>query len=301
MKKSTWIILVAAAALAAAAYIAMHLPGERSLAERAGKTFVEFDPSLVETFEIVRPTSRVVLAKVNGDWVLQEPVRYPADTAAVASTIRNIRLIELNDLISANPAKQGIFRLDSTGTHIRLVLRGGASVSFRAGKQSATYGQTYVRKDGANEVYAATGVQSVMFERNPNEWRDKAVVRTSPDAITDVVFHYGDTSFAVTRVDTVYMIGRDTTNQRTARTLLAALASLTADDFVDTALSPPLKPLAIITVHAMDGTASLSIYQEKGADKYAVREEGKGQTFVVNGWRLKYILLRKKALLSPLS
>ena len=97
MKKSTWIILVAAAVLAAATYVVMHLPGERSLADHAGKTFVEFDPSLVETFEIVRPASRVVLAKVNGDWVLQEPVRYPADTAAVASTIRNIRLIELND------------------------------------------------------------------------------------------------------------------------------------------------------------------------------------------------------------
>jgi len=42
MKKSTWIILVAAAVLAAATYVVMHLPGERSLADHAGKTFVEF-------------------------------------------------------------------------------------------------------------------------------------------------------------------------------------------------------------------------------------------------------------------
>ena len=103
MKKSTWIILVAAAVLAAATYVVMHLPGERSLADHAGKTFVEFDPSLVETFEIVRPASRVVLAKVNGDWVLQEPVRYPAARTS-ASRFSNGSIILWRWASSIKPA-----------------------------------------------------------------------------------------------------------------------------------------------------------------------------------------------------
>jgi hypothetical protein len=294
MTKNTWILIGVLAALIVAAYVVMQRPGESSSPETSGATLVEFDSAAVDKIEIHSPAGQSVIERTGGAWMLTAPVHYRADDAVLASTLSSARRIELKGLVSSNPQKRNVFQVDSAGTLVKVYEHGAEKAVFWIGKPSPSYTETYVRREGSNDVYLAAGAFSSSFSRRANEWRDKTIFKTDQDAISGVTLRFGDTTVALVRQDSVWKIGDEIVKTDIVKGFTGALANFQADDFVDSAVSamPPL------TVQIELGGTQLRLYKMTEGDKFYVQSSSTPQLFQVYSWRATQVLKRKKDFLS---
>jgi hypothetical protein len=297
MTKNSWVLIGVLAALVVVAYLVMQRPGESSSSGSSGAMLVDFDSASVDRIEIHSPNGREVIEREGGVWMVTSPVHYRAEDATVASTLSSGKRIELKGLVSSNPQKRGVFQVDSTGTNVLISGHGAQLAAFWIGKPSPSYTETYVRREGSDDVYLAAGMFSSSFSRRPNEWRDKTIFKTDQDAIAGVTLRYGDTTVALVRQDSVWKIGEEVAGTEAVKSFVGALANLQADDFVDTALAamPPL------TVQIELGDTQIRFYRMSDGEKYYVQSSSSGQLFQVFSWRASQILKQKKDFLAATS
>jgi len=222
-----------------------------------------------------------VLERQGGVWMVTAPVRYRADDVTVGATLAAGKHIELTGLVSYNPEKRGVFQLDSSGTEVTIYEHGAPKAVFWIGKPSTSYTETYVRRDGSDDVYLATGMFSSTFARRTSEWRDKTIFKTEQDAIGAVTLRFGDTTVVLARQDSVWKVGNETAKNEVVKSFTGALANLQA-------AMPPL----IVQIEVA-GTQIL-LYQAKGADKYTVRTSLSPQLFEIYNWKGAQLVKRKK-------
>jgi hypothetical protein len=290
MKRSTWILIAVLCVLLVAAYFVLQRPGESSSSGSTGKMLVDYDSAAVDKIDVSGPAGHVVLAREAGSWMLTEPLRYKADPTLVGSTLSAGKRIELTSLVSTNQQKQSLFKLDSTGTLVKILQEGTEKAGFLIGKPSQTYTETYVRREGADEVYLASGFFSSMFQRRPNDWRDKTIFQQGQDAIPGVTMHFGDTTFTLTKTDTLWMIDGQRANDDAVRSFLAALADFKTDEFIDTTIAALPKLTAQIDV--MD--SQLRFFWKKEGDRYYVLSSKSPQLFELYSWKVNSLLKRRK-------
>jgi hypothetical protein len=294
MTKNTWILTGVLAALIVVAYLVMQRPGESSSPESSGTMLVDFDSAAVDKIEIRSPNGLAVIERDGGVWMETTPIRYRADDATVTSTLSSGKRMELKGLVSSNPQKRGVFQVDSAGTMVRIFEHGAEKTAFWIGKPSPSYTETYVRREGSNDVYLASGVFSSSFSRRANEWRDKTILRTDLDAITGVTLRFGDTTVALVRQDSVWKIGDEVAKIDIVKSFIGTLANFQADDFIDTAVlaMPPL------TFQIEVGGTQIRFYKMKEGDKFYVQSSATPQLFEVLNWRASQLLKRKKDFLA---
>jgi hypothetical protein len=290
MTRNTWILIGVLAALIVAVYFVMQRPGESSSPESSGVMLVDFDSAAVDKIEIHSPGGGAVIEREGGVWMLTSPVHYRADDAIVGTTLSSGKRMELKGLISSNPEKRGLFQVDSAGTMVRIFEHGASKTAFWIGKPSPSYTETYVRRDGSNDVYLASGMFSSTFSRRANDWRDKTILKTDQDAISGVTLRFGDTTVALARQDSLWKVGDDVAKNDIVKSFTGALANLQADDFVDTSVAemPPL------TVQIELGGTQIRLYRMGSGDKFYVQTSATPQLFEVYNWRATQLLKRKK-------
>ena len=262
MKRSTWILLGILVALGLITFLVLQRHGEISSSGSLGEKLVTYDSSAVDRLDISSSRQTAILAREGGRWMMKEPLSYPADEGFVNAAIGKGASLELKNLVSSNPQKQNLFQVDSTGTFVRVYERGSQKTAFWIGKTGPSYTETYVRRDGSNDVYLADGMFGYMFTKQPKDWRDKSIFKADPLTIPSVRFHYGDTTFALTRPDSVWLADQDSTVQSAVTGFLGTLANLQTDNFVDSAVTLA-KPNAVIEV----GGVQLQFYFNKDANK----------------------------------
>ena len=292
MKRSTWVLAAILVVLAGVTYFVMQRPGERS-SSGSEKVLVEFDSSAVDRIEVHSSSGAVTIERIGGEWMLTAPLRFRADPAGVGSALGSARRILLSSLVSTNPQKQSLFQVDSSGTLVRLYDRDAEKAAFRVGKMGPSYTETYVRREGSDEVYLATGMIGPTFARRPNDWRDKSIFKADQNAITAVTFHYGDTLFALAFRDSAWTIGDQKADQQTVTGFLGALANFQADEFIDDAVTTMPK----LTVQIDVAGAQLRLFAPRDGDKTYVQSSALPQLFMVYNWRAQQLLKREKEFL----
>lgn len=289
MRKSTWILAVMLVVLGIVTYIVMQSPGERS-SSGPEKTLVEFDSAAVDRIEVRSTSGDVTLEKIGGEWMVTSPLRYRADPSGVGAALGRARKILVSSLVSTNPQKQALFQVDSAGTLVRLSDRGTEKAAFRIGKMGPSYTESYVRREGSDEVYLAAGMMGPTFTRRPNEWRDKSIFKADQNSLTAVTLRYGDTVFALAFKDSAWIVGGENAEQLSVTGFLGALANLQADEFIDSTVTRMPKLTAQIEV---PGT-QLRFYTPREGDKTYVETSAVPQLFMVYNWRAQQLLKREK-------
>src|SRR5512140_1462264 len=291
MKPTTLILVGALVVLAFITYFVLRQPGEISSTESSGAMLVSYDSAAVDKIEISAAGNSTTLEKQGNGWMLASPLRYRADQNVVTAAVGKGKNIELKNVVSSNPEKQRVFQVDSTGTLVQMYAGGNLVAAFRVGKPSATYTETYVRKEGSNDVYLADGMFTYQFVHPAKDWRDKSIFKTDPDLIRSVTYKYGDTTFTLANKDSLWRVGSDSVkDQASARSVINSLANLQADDFVDSVLASAPKQVALIEV---EGT-QIRFCQGKAAGTYLVQTSQSPQWYEVQGWRASQVLKRKK-------
>jgi hypothetical protein len=294
MKKSTLIMLAVLVVLAGATYLVMQRPGEQS-SSGSNKVLVEFDSAAVDKIDIRSESGAVTLEKVGGEWMMTSPLRYRADKSSVASALGSAHHIVLSSLISTNPQKQHLFLVDSTGTLVRLMDRDAERAAFRVGKMGPSYTETYVRKEGTDDVYLSEGMIGPTFSRRPNDWRDKSIFKADQASVTSVAFRYGDTLFTVAFKDSAWTVDDAKASSQSVSSFLSALTNLAADEFVDTTVAVMPKLAAQIEV----GGTQIRLFPLTPGDRTYVQTSATPQLFLINNWRAQQILKRKNDFLPP--
>ncbi|MEO8169062.1 MAG: DUF4340 domain-containing protein, partial [bacterium] len=282
--------------VALAVYFVSRQPGERSLSDSTGEPLVKYDSAAVDKLEIRSMSGTVLLERQGAKWMIISPTRYPADEGAVTAAVGKGKELRVTNLASSNPAKQEIYSVDSTATLVQVFTNNNLAASFRVGKPSSSYTETYVRKEGSNDVYSVSGVLTATFMKGANDWRDKTIFKTNQNNINSVKFQFGDTTFVLTKKDsTNWVIGNDSTVTSTVTAFLGALSNLQSDEFVDSTISSSPKLTAIIETQG----AQIKIYRRQDGRHY-VQTSGSPQWFAIQEWKAGQLLKRRKDFLPSL-
>ena len=290
MKNTRLMILgLALIMLVIVAYVIMQKPGERSATPGQRDRVTDIDSAQVTALEIVSPTQRIEITKQGAEWRLQEPLVYRADQGVVGTLISQLQSLRSRGIVSTNPEKQALFRVDSTGTIVTVEMDAGPPVSLVIGKMGTAYTETYVRVAGSNEVHLVNASLSTVGTRSVDEWRDKIIMIVPREDIRSVQYQYGDTTFTLAFQDSVWVVGGVPADNATVNMLLTSLAEVRADGFIDT---PPVghpAPSAIVSY----GGRELRFYEVTSSDEYRVQSSAGNQWFDVKAWRAGQILKRK--------
>lgn len=296
MKRSSTTLLAILAALAIAAFFVLRQPGERSVSESSGGQLLTYDSAAVDKMEIRANTGNVTLERQGGKWMITSPVRYAADESAVTAAVGKGKDLKITGTVSTNPAKQSLYSVDSTGTLVQVFANNNRVASFRAGKPSSSWTESYVRKEGANEVYSVEGALSTTFVKGANDWRDKTIFKSDQNQIKAIKFQFpaagrgSDTTFVLSKKDSVnWVIGSDSTINSNVTSFLSSLANYQADEFVDSTITAMPKLIAAIETQ---GT-QLRFYKRTDG-KYYVQSSASPQWFAVQEWKAGQVVKRKK-------
>lgn len=292
MTRNTYYMLGLLALLALVAYLMMQRPGEQSSSGEAGEHLVNIDSLAVDKIEISSPSTRIVLEKRGVEWFVQEPVSYRADQSNVASLIHDSRNLQVKSVVSTKAEKHSMFQVDSMGTLVKMSGRGEEQAGFVIGKPGISYLDVYARRVNSDDVALISNASSYVFSRPVREWRDRTILKVPQENIKEVRFQYGDTTFVLAFRDSVWMIGRDSTQDWVVNSLLSSLADFQADDFIDTIWTKSPR----ITAQIAYAGAQLNFAYQKDSEKYFVRSSNSPQWFDVQSWRANQILKRKKDL-----
>jgi hypothetical protein len=293
MSRSTVILLGVLVVLVLIGYLVMQKPGEKSSTGERGEKFVMLDSLSVDKIEITAQGSPVVLQKKGVEWFLERPVSYRADQSAVAGLLHDMNMLEIRSTVSGKPEKHSVFQVDSTGTLVKVYEKGSEKASFIVGKMGSTYTELYARQSSSNDVVAVSGGSPMTFNKAVKEWRDRTIAAPARDAIKEVRYQYGDTTFVLAFRDSAWMVGRDSTEEWAVNNLISSLSNVQADDFRDSSTSRLSKPTAQITYA---GT-QLTFFYVKEGDKYVVQSSSTPQLFEMQSWRANQILKRKKEII----
>lgn len=289
MKRSTLILAGILVILIIAAFLVLQRPGERSVASDQGGTLVSYDSAKVDRIEVRTATGVTTLQRESSGWMLTSPLRAKGDESSIHQLLAKGKAIVLKAMVSDNPQKQSVFQVDSTGTLVTMFEGGNERVAFRVGKMGPSYTETYVRREGSNEVYLADGMLLYLFAKQPRDWRDKTILKVPQETIRNVRFQYGDTTFALAFRDSLWLLDGTPASESPVRSLLGGLANLNADDFVDTTIATPPPLTAVIDV---DGT-QIRFHKNTATNNYFVMTSLGPQVYEMQGWHADQVLRRR--------
>lgn len=292
MKRSTTILTALLVVLAALAVWVMQRPGEQSLESAAGGRLVEVDSAAVDMIQVRGSAGSVQLERRGMEWFVTDPIDARANASAIAGALGQAGSLRVKSIISSKREKHGLFQVDSVnGTTVRLFVAGAPHAAFVVGKPSDGFADTYVRRESSDEVALAGGSFGWTFNRSLRDWRDRTILSIPREEMREILFQYGDTTFAVALRDSVWRIDGRTANVSAVEGVIGTLANLAGDDFIDA--PPESKVTASITVAGHQ----LRFSREPNGTRWWVQSSAGPQWYVLDSWRADQILKRKKDLL----
>jgi hypothetical protein len=206
----------------------------------------------------------VKLEKADAVWMLKNKDRqFKADSGIVSELLRNLDNLRATRVAATDKSKWKEFEVtDSLATKV-LVKKGKKTIStlyigkfsYQMPKNSNPYDyynrqpkiSTYVRVDDEKNVYVADGFLSMVFNRNINDFRNKAIIRSNRSDWKKLTFSYpADSSFVMVKDSVAWSIGGSAVDSAAAEDFLSSLSWLSSEDFVD-----DMKPVATLPVYTL--------------------------------------------------
>ncbi len=260
---------------------------------------------------IKRPSDTLTLTRKDGLWRINTEA-YPADSKAVQELEKNLREIEIADIVS----EKGLFSAyDLTPDKAtEVTVRKGGEVLRRItfGKKSTASQHIFVRIGDGKEIYMARGGFDSLLDASVEGLRDKNIVKIPRNGITGLTFTYKGRSIAFVREtaakggskgkNNAKAEGRDgkkaasvqwvyrgvktvTLNAQRMNSLLSAFDPLRGTGFPGVAKDTLKAPLASAVIKSREKEITVGVYKN-GDEYYAVSSESP-YVFSINEWTAK--------------
>lgn len=280
MNRSTLLLLGLLIVLGAIVYFVLPRDEEQIVSYDNSPVTFSVDSASVVKLSIERPGTHLVIENVGGTWTITSHNNLAADPARVTEVIGGLSRFKSGSLVSSNPAKQKVFQVDSSGSLVTLTERGGAVRSIIIGKMGPSFSEVYFRLPAASNVYLGSGITTWSLERDLKEWRNRTIFAAPAEAITGLVITSGGKSREFRRDSSGWISGREAVATETINPLLAALADVKAEDFIDTEVQLVGAPSTVVVSGSVAGT--LEFYRlANDTARYAVGTSSSGQKYIV--------------------
>lgn len=218
---------------------------------------VSAEASQVNRITIDHPadTSFVEITKNNGQWQVQaNNETFAADSQKIKTALRELQNMEVEALITRDPAKHTRYRVDSTSATITLYRDDHQldQIIASSSQLPGSSGDIYVRVARDDQVFLVNGLRRSSIQTNFNYWRDLTVWNVPERSITEIRFTYpADSSFSIQRENQIWVAESDSLDQQKASTLANMLANLEAagypPDEIDASISDPMYSIEFLT------------------------------------------------------
>ena len=193
-------------------FLFYHSAEKKRLSAENIHDFFWADSNLVDSIAVKYGTW-TYLHRREGQWLMavDPTLTYPAGRTDISTIIRTTNEMVLTDLISANPAKQDKFNVDTLrGTVIRFFGGGRPLADFILGRIGQDFTHTYVRREGSDSVFLASGRFTEIYAKAPMQWMDRRVFPFAPEHLREIRWKHPQTETRMTRaVDGKLMVSRD--------------------------------------------------------------------------------------------
>jgi hypothetical protein len=214
---------------------------------------------------------------------------------------RALEQAEVGALVSRNPENHerlGVTR--AAGRRLTLYSGGTAGVSLIVGRRARALGQSYVRREGEDEVYTLQGTLISLVNRDVDDWRDKEIIEADRDLVQRIEYSYPDESFALARDTAGWQLEPSgaAADGNAVSGVLSILSGLLAIGFVDDSVADTLTwepPSARLRLVGPDGTAMGElVFLEREDVGFYVRRAGSPVVYTISSHTGGQLLRRQE-------
>ncbi len=177
--------------------------------------------------------AEIKLIRSGVDWKVQ----YRGRTARVEmnqlnSALGSISEIHADRILTRKKEKWTDYNVDTTGTHVTVILNQDTQKEFWVGKLSGS--GNCIRIEGEDDVYEVKEALERNFNKNFSAWRDKSFISVQPESVSKIAFQYpGDSSFVVVQSGGKWELEDVKADSSKVQTYLNRLRSRNLSEFAD--------------------------------------------------------------------
>ncbi len=177
--------------------------------------------------------AEIRLIRSGVDWKVQ----YRGRTAQVEmnqlnSALGSISEIHADRILTRKKEKWTDYNVDTTGTHVTVILNQDTQKEFWVGKLSGS--GNCIRIEGEDDVYEVKEALERNFNKNFSAWRDKSFISVQPESVSKIAFQYpGDSSFVVVQSGGKWELEDVKADSSKVQTYLNRLRSRNLSEFAD--------------------------------------------------------------------
>lgn len=167
-------------------------------------------------------------------WKAAKPdVSVDADPYAVKSVLRTLAGLKSERIVTRNEDKWNDYGVgDSVTVTIKAYDAGNEIADYIIGNERS--GKTYIRQAKKSEVFAVDGMIRTAFNKDFDDFRNRAFLRVEPERVVRVTFNYpSDSGFVVSRKDGAWMLGESLADSASVESYLHSLRTKNLSSFAD--------------------------------------------------------------------
>ena len=278
-----------------AAYLIVQNNKTQSVTVDRIENFLNLSAQDVTSLNIERMGSPELEFRRDGvDWlVMDDSVERLADTSLVNDIVTMFADLEVGEVESDNPKKQGLYQVDTlTGTRITFYKNQEELSSIIVGSSSQGYLYSYVRKPDSDLVYSGKGVKSFLLTKPIAAFRNKNIIQADTAGIVSLVFEYPEESFTVSRGDSLWYLNmadadeKTPVNSDTLDLVKRQFVVLRADGFwidSDSAIPVDKTPELTLTVNYQNGQSDRLrlLGGNDSKTRYFIQRDGVNDTYMI--------------------
>lgn len=173
-------------------------------------------PEGIEKFTVRRADGEMTVRLERGRWIVEKPVRAPADPRAVQDFLARLLGLRVTSFVPATPATSET--LPGQAARLALTPRGGGEeiiIEMRRDTGDGSFTARHTPRDGSFGVDAEGA--ALLFDISPEALRDHSLGYVDPDTIDRIVIETDGREAVVRRQDAGWITGDENLPVETAR------------------------------------------------------------------------------------
>ncbi len=250
----------------------------------------------ISMISVALPDTEFQLGKIDSRWYMREPVDMLADSTTIGQVFDDLEDLSLNNRVTSNPDRYGVYGIDSSATTITLTWPDG-SKEMVISRQGRDFQSIFVRIGEDPNVYSTNG--RVTITQDLDRWRDRTILNTTGSSVTSARVVRENSSYAVSLETGVWMVDGQPGDSLQITNWLRRFAPLNADGFFD---DIPVQALADNGSYRVDLSTNMNTTQSiqaMPAESALALVPGGGQfTYRVFESRLDQLFPERESLLA---
>jgi len=249
----------------------------------------DIDTSKVTEATLYDEGHTVTVVRDGAEWNIVNPFEYKANPRFGQILLEKLADMRVESVVTTKEERWDEFGLAEDPTRVA-IKQGDKEVIFYVGKTADGYRQTYMRRDGSNDVLLVKGSYGVAFTRIPEQWKDKTILKLDQHTIQGVStddYHM----FRNSDQDDTWFVDAKGADTRTCdysevKRVLSSVSNLRTSDFPTEDAYANVKwdkPKYTMTVDFFDGSNNkLQFFKDPAQDSFFfVKLEGNDVVFKV--------------------